>query len=97
MASLPGAWEAVSAARFKAPFRSAGAASERTSIDYGAIRCPVLVFAGRHDPLRRPGYTDDFVPLIPRAELHVLEHAAHMGQIECAAEFNARVLDFLAS
>ena len=48
-------------------------------------------------PLRRPGYTDDFVPLIPRAALHIFEHAAHMGQIECAEEFNACVLDFLAT
>jgi pimeloyl-ACP methyl ester carboxylesterase len=53
------------------------------------------VLAGRHDPLRKPGYWEDFVPLMPNAELHVFERAAHMGQIECAEEFNARVLGFL--
>ncbi len=56
----------------------------------------MLGFAGRHDPLRKPGYTDDFVPKIPSCQLHFFEKAAHMGQIECAEEFNARVLKFLA-
>ena len=95
MANMPGAWEAASAARFKAPFRAASGPSERDRIDYASIKCPVLVFAGRHDPLRKPGYTDDFVPKIPDCRLHVFENAAHMGNIECADEFNARVLEFL--
>ncbi len=96
MATLPGAWEATAAARFKAPFSaSAGAKSERENIDYAAIRVPTLVFAGRHDPLRNPGYTDAFVPKIPNARLHMFENAAHMGNIECADEFNTTVLRFL--
>lgn len=97
MANMPGAWEATAAARFKAPFRTAGAPrSERDHIDYGAISVPTLVFAGRLDSLRAPGYTDGFVPKIPKAQLHVFENAAHMGNIECADEFNARTLKFLA-
>lgn len=98
MANLPGAWEATSAARFKAPFReAAGGRGERDQIDYSRIKIPTLVFAGRHDPLRSPGYTDGFVPNIPQCRLHMLEKAAHMGQIECADEFNASVLEFLAA
>lgn len=95
MARLPGAWEATSAARFKAPFREASGRRERDNLDYRAIRVPTLVLAGRLDPLRKPGYTDEFVPLIPGAELHVFEDAAHMGNIERAEEFNGRVLRFL--
>jgi pimeloyl-ACP methyl ester carboxylesterase len=96
MANMPGAWEATAAARFKAPFRApAGWKGDREIIDYSKINVPTLVFAGRHDPLRNPGYTDDFVPLIPNARLHVMEQAAHMGNIECAEEFNAKVLHFL--
>jgi pimeloyl-ACP methyl ester carboxylesterase len=56
-----------------------------------------LVFAGRHHPLRNPGYTDVFVPKIPNAQLHVFENAAHMANIECADEFNARTQAFLNS
>ena len=93
---VPGAWEATAAARFKAPFPKDGnARAERDSIDYGNIKVPVLVFAGRLDGLRNPDYTDDFVPKIPDARLHVFENAAHMGNIECAADFNARTLAFL--
>ncbi len=95
MAQVPGAWEATSAARFKAPFREAASRRERDSIDYRAIRVPALVMAGRQDPLREPGYTDAFVPLMPKASLHVFERAGHMGNIECAGEFNERVLAFL--
>ncbi len=96
LANLPGAWEATAAARFKAPFRDgSGDRRERDSLDYGNIKVPVLVFAGKHDTLREPGYTDGFVPKIPACELHLFEKAGHMGNIECADEFNARVLQFL--
>lgn len=95
MAQVPGAWEATSAARFKAPFREAGGRRERDNIDYRSIRVPVLIMAGKLDGLRKPGYTDDFVPLIPNASLHVFDRAGHMGNIECAGEFNERVLAFL--
>jgi pimeloyl-ACP methyl ester carboxylesterase len=98
MAAVPGAWEATQAARFRAPFRQASAGKgERDSINYGAVMVPTLVFAGRHDPLRNPGYTDAFVPKIAGAQLHIFENAAHMGNIECADEFNTRVLAFLNS
>jgi pimeloyl-ACP methyl ester carboxylesterase len=95
MALLPGAWEATSAARFKAPFRGPTDRSERDHIDYRAIRVPSLVMAGKLDSLRKPGYTDAFVPLMPNATLHVFERAGHMGNIECAGEFNERALTFL--
>lgn len=97
MANAAGAWEAIAAARFKAPFHQrTSAPAERDALDYAGIRVPVLVFAGRKDSLRDPGYTDDFVPKMPRAELHVFENAAHMGNIEYSDEFNARTLKFLA-
>jgi 2-hydroxymuconate-semialdehyde hydrolase len=95
MSTLPGAWEATSAARFKAPFRQPSGRGERDAIDYAAIKVPTLVFAGRHDPLRVPNYTDAFVPQIRDARLHVFEQAGHMGNIECAEEFNSTLLGFL--
>ncbi len=96
MSLEPGAWEATAAARFKAPFpRAAGARAERDNLDYANIRVPVLVFAGKMDALRNPGYTDGFVPKIPDARLHVFERAGHMGNIECAEEFNRATLAFL--
>ncbi len=95
MANLAGGWEATAAARFRAPFARPAGKSERDQIRYSNIQVPVLVFAGKYDTLREPGYTDGFVPQIPEAKLHVFEKAGHMGNIECADEFNARVLEFL--
>ena len=40
--------------------------------------------------------TDGFVPKIKDVRLHVFENAGHMGNIECADEFNALCLKFLA-
>ncbi|MDP4594214.1 MAG: alpha/beta hydrolase [Beijerinckiaceae bacterium] len=95
MANLAGGWEATAAARFRAPFQRPAGKSERDDIRYNNITVPVLVFAGKFDTLRNPGYTDGFVPHIPDAELHVFEQAGHMGNIECADEFNTSVLAFL--
>jgi pimeloyl-ACP methyl ester carboxylesterase len=92
----PGAWECAAAARFKAPFKKSSGGS-RAAIDYPAIQCPVLVFAGRHDKLRHSDYTDEFVPRMKNARLHVFEHAAHLGNVECADEFNRETLSFLES
>ena len=57
----------------------------------------MLVYAGRHDSLRAPNYTDGFVPLMKNAKLHWFERAGHMGNIECAEEFNRVTLAFLKS
>jgi pimeloyl-ACP methyl ester carboxylesterase len=95
IANLPGGWEATQAARFKAPFHVASGPRERDSISYGAITVPTLVMAGKLDPLRAPGYADKLAAGIPGAELHMFENAGHMGNIECADEFNRRVVAFL--
>lgn len=98
MSLVPGGWEATSAARFKAPFRQAGGPRERELIDYGNIKVPVLVMAGKYDPLREPGYADKMVAKMPKGtQLHVFENASHMGNIECADEFNRRVIQFLTA
>lgn len=94
MSQLPGAWEATSAARLKVPFRGSSR-SERDAINHANIRVPTLIMAGRQDPLRKPGYGEELAAEIPGAELHVFETAGHMGNIECAEEFNRRVIDFL--
>ncbi len=95
LARLPGAWEATAAARFRAPFREPAGRGERESLDYGRIRVPTLVIAGAQDPLRLPGYADELAAEIPDSQLHVFENAAHMGNIECADEFNEVVIRFL--
>jgi pimeloyl-ACP methyl ester carboxylesterase len=95
LARLPGAWEATAAARFRAPFGQPPGRSERDSLDHGRIGIPTLVIAGAKDPLRLPGYAQELAAEITGAELYVFENAAHMGNIECAEEFNREVIRFL--
>jgi 2-hydroxymuconate-semialdehyde hydrolase len=95
LATLPGAWEATAAARFKAPFRSKSGPSEREALDYARITMPCLVMAGAKDPLRLPGYAPELAAQIPGAKLHVFQNAAHMPNIECADEFNREIIKFL--
>lgn len=95
LATLPGAWEATAAARFKAPFRGKSGPSEREALDYGKIVVPCLVMAGARDPLRLPGYAPELAREIPGARLHIFESAAHMPNIECAEEFNDVLIKFL--
>ncbi len=95
LATLPGAWEATAAARFKAPFRAKSGPSEREALDYARITMPCLVMAGAKDPLRLPGYAPELAAQIPGAKLHVFQNAAHMPNIECAEEFNREIIKFL--
>ncbi len=95
LATLPGAWEATAAARFRAPFRDKGGPSEREAMDYTKIHVPCLVMAGAKDPLRLPGYAPELAAEIPGSQLHVFENAAHMPNIECADEFNDVLIKFL--
>ena len=95
LATLPGAWEATAAARFKAPFRGKSGASEREKLDYSKIKVPCLVMAGAKNPLRLPGYAKELAAEIPGSQLHVFENAAHMPNIECADEFNKVLINFL--
>ncbi|MGY9004891.1 MAG: alpha/beta fold hydrolase [Alphaproteobacteria bacterium] len=95
LAQLPGAWEATAAARFRAPFHEAAGKSEREQLDHGNIEIPALIIAGSKDPLRLPGYADELVAEIPGGKIYTFENAGHMGNIECADEFNREVIAFL--
>lgn len=95
LATLPGAWEATAAARFKAPFRGKDGPSEREKLDYSQITVPCLVMAGARDPLRLPGYAEELAAEIPGSTLHVFNEAAHMPNIECAEQFNNVLIKFL--
>lgn len=95
LATLPGAWEATAAARFKAPFGGKNGPSERETIDCARIRVPCLVMAGAKDPLRLPGYAPELAAQISGARLHVFAEGAHMPNIECADEFNRELITFL--
>lgn len=95
-AILPGAWEAVAAARFKSPLVAERSDfGQQDTTEYERIHVPTLLVAGAEDSLREPGYADDLAKRIPGAELLVLPDCGHLPQIEHPTLFNHAVLEFL--
>jgi len=64
--------------------------------DLHAIKHPVLVLVGKHDPMTPPGVGALVGSAIPGAKTVALE-AAHLSTIEAAEAFNDAVLEFLLS
>jgi pimeloyl-ACP methyl ester carboxylesterase len=97
MSLLPGAWEAVAAARFrspKTPERSEFGGPDLTP--YEAISAPSLLIVGGRDRLRDPGYAEPVAARMPNATIAVLPHAGHCPNIENVEEVASLILDFLA-
>ncbi len=59
-----------------------------------SITAPVLVVVGRHDTVTPQGIAALLTSAIPKAKLVTLE-AAHLSNIEDAAQFNEKALEFL--
>jgi 3-oxoadipate enol-lactonase len=59
-----------------------------------SIQSPTLVISGRHDPATPPADGHAIADTIRDARLREL-NAAHLSNIEAAAEFNAAVINFL--
>jgi 2-hydroxymuconate-semialdehyde hydrolase len=97
MSKVAGAWECVSAARFRAPFREQRSElGVFRQIRYENIRIPTALFAGGADKFREPGYEKELAKRIPDVECHLIPEAGHMLHIEFAERFNALAVDFLA-
>ncbi|MFE7277356.1 alpha/beta fold hydrolase [Streptomyces sp. NPDC057623] len=91
----PGAWEAIAAARLKAPNVPARSDfGQADAIAYERVTVPTLAFAGAKDLLREPGY-HQALERIPGAEVELLDDAGHLLNIERAQRFNARAVRFL--
>jgi pimeloyl-ACP methyl ester carboxylesterase len=96
MSKVPGAWECVAAARFRAPFREQRSEfGVFQQIRYENVRIPTVLFAGGADKFREPSYEKELARRIPDFEFHVFHEAGHMLHIEFAERFDALALDFL--
>ncbi len=60
------------------------------------IAAPTTVVVGEHDVITTPAVARSLSSAIPNAELHVLEGAGHLSNLEAEARFNALLLAFLA-
>ena len=62
-----------------------------------AITCPVLVVAGDDDRVVPFAHAEQILMLIRQSRLRRIHGAAHLSNIEQAADFNAALREFLAS
>jgi pimeloyl-ACP methyl ester carboxylesterase len=93
---VPGAWEALAAARFRRPGLQAPALpSSRRA--YERISFPVLVVEGAGDKLLPPGWAAEIAAQISDGRSEVIGDAGHCPQIEQPSVVNKVLLDFLAA
>ena len=73
------------------------AARTDTSTALKKMNIPTLILVGEHDALTPPADAEKLADQLPKAELHVVPHAAHMSNLENIPFFNERLLAFLDS
>ena len=61
-----------------------------------SIRVPTMILVGEHDALTPVGASQEMHQKIPNSEIHVIQNAAHMSNLENAPAFNEYVINFLA-
>ncbi|WP_180994197.1 alpha/beta fold hydrolase [Bacillus sp. Marseille-P3661] len=92
----PGAWEALSVARFRSPIAPKNAGFVLKDYPpYENIKNTVLVCCGDKDDLKLPDYKDRLAEMIPNCQVKVFENCKHNAQIEYADEFNRLAIEFL--
>jgi pimeloyl-ACP methyl ester carboxylesterase len=92
---MPGAWEAVAAARFRRP----GAESDRQGRGkppYERIAVPALVVEGADDKLKPHGWAATIAAEIPDGRAATIQNAGHCPQIEQPALVIELLLDHFA-
>lgn len=91
---VPGAWEALAAARFRRPGLEPPPlpSSERA---YGRIAVPTLVVEGASDKLLPDGWAAEIAEQIPNGRSAVIDRAGHCPQIEQPDAVNELLLGFL--
>jgi pimeloyl-ACP methyl ester carboxylesterase len=93
--TLPGAWEAVAAARFRRP-GAAPPAAPSSKRAYERISVPTLVVEGASDKLLPLGWANEIADQIPDGRSAVVEGAGHCPQIEQSSIVNELLREFLA-
>jgi pimeloyl-ACP methyl ester carboxylesterase len=94
---LPGAWEAIAAARFRRPRRAEDQPTDNSNKRfYGRIGVPVLVIEGGRDKLLPPGWAKQLAAQVPDGTAAVVDDAGHCPQAECPEVTSRLLLDFFA-
>ncbi len=91
--TLPGAWEALAAARFRRPGSSLPS-TPSSARPYDRIDVPTLVVEGGDDKLLPSGWAAEIAKQIRHGRWAVVDMAGHCPQIEQSSAVNELLLDF---
>jgi pimeloyl-ACP methyl ester carboxylesterase len=92
---IPGAWEALSAARLRSPAHQARSTTEEFVKKLSRLNVPLLIMSCEHDPLNQRDWDVNFQKIVPGSKVHRFMHSAHEPQIEECEEFNRVLTEFL--
>src|ERR1044071_8178430 len=92
---IPGAWEALSAARLRSPAHQVRSSTEEFVKQLAQLQIPLLIMSCEHDPLNQPDWDVNFQKIVPGSKIHRFQHSAHEPQLEETEEFNRVLTDFL--
>ncbi|MGE5219190.1 MAG: alpha/beta fold hydrolase [Chloroflexota bacterium] len=94
---IPGAWEALSAARLRSPVHQARSTADEFVKQLSQLKIPLLIMSCEHDPLNQKDWDVNFQKILPGSKIHRFQHSAHEPQTEEAEEFNRVLTEFLLS
>ncbi|HZA54944.1 MAG TPA: alpha/beta hydrolase [Candidatus Udaeobacter sp.] len=94
---IPGAWEALSAARLRSPVHQARSIREEFVTRLSQLHVPLLIMSCEHDTLNQKNWDVEFQKIVPGSKVHRFKHSAHEPQIEETEEFHRVVTEFLLS
>lgn len=94
---MPGAWEALSAARLRRPGYKRGTTSDAFLTALRKVDVPLLIMACDHDPLNQSDWDEQLKTIVPGSQTYRFHESAHEPQIEEAETFNRIVTEFLFS
>jgi len=92
---LPGAWEALSAARLRSPVHQTRSTTDAFVKKLSQLRIPLFIMSCEHDPLNQKDWDVQFQKIVPGSQVHRFKHSAHEPQIEEPEEFNRVLIEFL--
>lgn len=92
---VPGAWEALSAARLRSPAHQARSTTDEFVEKLSRLTIPLLIMSCEHDPLNQPDWDVNFQKIVPGSSVHRFMHSAHEPQIEERDEFHRVLTEFL--
>ena len=92
---IPGAWEALSAARLRSPVHQVRSTTDEFVKQLSQLKAPLLIMSCEHDPLNQSDWDVNFQKIVPGSKVHRFKNSAHEPQIEENGEFNRVLTEFL--